>query len=238
MTPVIEVRNLSHAYADGRPALTGVSFTAHAGERIALVGPNGAGKSTLFLRLCGVLPGRAGQATVAGLDPADRATRFLLPAKVGVVFQNPDDQLFAPTLREDVMFGPMNLGQTPKAAEAAALAALALVGLPDLADRPPHRLSGGEKRRAALAGVLAMNPEVLLLDEPTVFLDPRGRRELLTLLMGLPGTQVVATHDLAFVKALCPRTVVLDAGRVAADGPTADLFADAALLERHGLAGP
>lgn len=234
----LAVRHLSHTYPDGRPALAGVSFAAAPGERVALVGANGAGKTTLFLRLCGVLPGPRGQATVAGLDPADPGHRRKLPERVGVVFQNPDDQLFSPTLLDDVAFGPLNLGLTAAEARGRAAEALAAVGLPGHADRVPHALSGGEKRRAALATVLAMRPGVLLLDEPTMFLDPRGRRGLIHLLNGLPGTLLVATHDLEFVLDTCPRAVVLDAGRVAADGPARELLADAELMTRHGLEVP
>jgi cobalt/nickel transport system ATP-binding protein len=235
MSEVLAARQLTHRYADGRVALHPMTFTVSTGERVALVGPNGAGKTTLFLRAAGVLPGTPGQFAVAGLDPALPAHRATLPTKVGIVFQNPDDQLFAPSLLEDVAFGPLNLGAT--AAEATALAedALTRVGLPGAGGRVPHKLSGGEKRRAAVAGVLAMRPEVILLDEPSMYLDPRGRRELIGLLNGLPGTMVVATHDLKFAAETCQRVLILDAGHLAADGPTATLFANAALLDRHGL---
>ena len=236
--PAVVARHLGHTFLDGRKALADVSFAVAAGERVAIVGPNGAGKTTLFLRLCGVLPGRAGEAAVAGLDPADPAQRKRLPAAVGVVFQNPDDQLFSPTVFDDVAFGPLNLGAPADEVRARAADALARVGLPGHGDRVPFRLSGGEKRRAAVATVLAMRPAVLLLDEPTMFLDPRGRRELIGLLRELPGTALIATHDLEMVLDLCPRVLVLDAGRLVADGPAADLLADAALMDAHGLEVP
>ena len=235
MSDALAARGLAHAYADGRIALRPMTFAVRPGERVALVGPNGAGKTTLFLRVAGVLPGVPGQVTLCGLDPAVAAHRAALPAKVGIVFQNPDDQLFAPTLREDVAFGPLNLGVSAADALAAAEEALARVGLPGAGDRTPHNLSGGEKRRAALAGVLAMRPEVMLLDEPSMYLDPRGRRDLIRLLNGLPGTMVVATHDLRFAAETCSRVLVLDAGELSADGPTATIFGDMELLEKHGL---
>jgi cobalt/nickel transport system ATP-binding protein len=234
----LRVTNCSHAYADGRAALAGVSFEIAPGECVALVGPNGAGKTTLFLRLCGVLPGPRGQASVAGLDPADPGHRKKLPEVVGVVFQNPDDQLFSPTVFDDVAFGPLNLGLPEDEVRARAAEALARVGLPGQGDRVPHRLSGGEKRRAALATVLSMRPAVLLLDEPSMFLDPRGRREFIRLLRDLPGTKLVATHDLDLVLDACPRALVLDSGKLAADGPAEKLLADAALMDRHGLEVP
>jgi len=236
--PALRTQNLTHVYAGGRTALDGVTFGVEPGECVALVGPNGAGKTTLFLRLCGVLPGRPGEASVNGLDPADPAQRKRLPQTVGVVFQNPDDQLFSPTVLEDVAFGPLNLGATPDEARARAGEALRAVGMADAADRVPFQLSGGEKRRAALAGVLAMRPAVLLLDEPSMFLDPRGRRELIGVIRGLPGTKLIATHDLELVLDTCPRVLVLDAGKLAADGPAEKLLADAELMERHGLEVP
>jgi cobalt/nickel transport system ATP-binding protein len=230
---------LTHRYADGRVALDDVSFAVGPGECVALVGPNGAGKTTLFLRLCGVLPGKPGEASVCGLDPADPGQRKKLPEAVGVVFQNPDDQLFSPTVLDDVAFGPLNRGATPAEAKARALEALAAVGQPpDAGDRVPFRLSGGDKRRAALAGVLAMKPQVLLLDEPSAFLDPRGRRELIELVRTLPGTKLIATHDLDLVLDVCPRVLVLDGGKLAADGPACDLLAHPEIIERHGLEIP
>lgn len=233
----LRTSNLCHAYPDGRPALRGVTLTVAAGERVAVVGANGAGKTTLLLRLCGALPGDRGQAEVAGLDPADPHHRRKLPAAVGMVFQNPDDQLFAATVLEDVAFGPLNLGAEPGQARRIAENTLERVGLLGYGSRPPHRLSGGEKRRAALAGVLAMNPAVLLLDEPTAFLDPRGRRQLAGLLAGLPTALLIATHDLEFAAHLCGRTVVLEEGAVAADGPTAAVLGDGGLLRQCGLEG-
>jgi cobalt/nickel transport system ATP-binding protein len=234
----LRISSLTHTFPGGRTALDGVTFAVDAGECVALVGPNGAGKTTLFLRLCGVLPGTPGEAAVGGLDPALAADRKKLPTTVGVVFQNPDDQLFSPTVGDDVAFGPLNLGAT--AAEAADRVAevLAAVGLPDAADRVPFQLSGGEKRRAALAGVLAMRPAVLLLDEPTMFLDPRGRREFVELLRTLPGTKLIATHDLDLVLDTCPRVLVLDGGKLCADGPTGKLLADPEVMDRHGLEVP
>lgn len=238
MTPAVQVNALTHRYADGRLALDAVSFSLTAGERVALVGPNGAGKTTLFLRLCGVLSGKLGEVTVCGLDPADAKQRRELPSRIGVVFQNPDDQLFSATVLEDVAFGPLNLGATADEARARATAALESVGLTGCEERSPYKLSGGEKRRAALAGVLAMKPGVLLLDEPSMFLDPRGRRELIRTVCDLPGTLLIATHDLDLVLDCCPRTVVLDAGKVAADGPTAALLSDEHLMTTHGLEVP
>ncbi|MBL8867156.1 MAG: ABC transporter ATP-binding protein [Gemmataceae bacterium] len=235
---MIQVQSLSHRFADGRIALDGVSFAVAAGERVALVGPNGAGKTTLFLRLCGVLGGPRGQATIAGLDPADPGQRRKMPETVGVVFQNPDDQLFSPSIFDDVAFGPLNLGHSPDEVRASVADALNAVGLPDHAERVPHRLSGGEKRRAAIATVLSMKPSVLLLDEPSMFLDPRGRRELIELVRNWTGTILLATHDLEMVLDLCPRVLVLDGGRLAADGPAESLLADATLMETHGLEVP
>jgi len=230
---------LSHRYADGRVALENITFQIAAGECVALVGPNGAGKTTLFLRLCGVLAGKPGEATVCGLDPADPAHRKKLPAAIGIVFQNPDDQLFSPTVVDDVAFGPLNQGVAPETARTRALEALAAVGLsPEVGERVPFQLSGGDKRRAALAGVLAMRPEVLLLDEPSAFLDPRGRRDLIELVRKLPGTKLIATHDLDLVLDICPRVLVLDSGQLVADGPASELLSHPEIIENHGLEIP
>lgn len=237
-SPAIVANQLSHTYSDGRVALRPINFVVAPGERVGLVGPNGAGKTTLFLRLCGVLKGKPGQLLVSGLDPASPADRKKLPATVGIVFQNPEDQLFAPTVGEDVAFGPLNLGCSHEEALLRADEALAEVRLAGYQERVPHALSGGEKRRAALAGILAMRPELLLLDEPTMYLDPRGRRELIKLLNNLPGAMLIGTHDLEMVLDLCPRSILIDGGEIVADGPSAELFADAELMEAHGLEVP
>jgi len=234
----LHVSSLSHRYACGRVALDDVTFAVEPGACVAIVGPNGAGKTTLFLRLCGVLAGKPGQVAVNGLDPAIPEHRKKLPEVVGVVFQNPDDQLFSPTVEEDVAFGPLNMGATAADAKVRVAEALSAVGLSDAGERVPFQLSGGEKRRAALAGVLAMRPSVLLLDEPSMFLDPRGRRELIGTIRALPGTKLIATHDLDLVLDTCPRVLVLDAGKLAADGPTATILANAELMEKHGLEVP
>jgi cobalt/nickel transport system ATP-binding protein len=238
VNPAVRTTTLTHTYADGRRALNEITFEVTAGECVGLVGPNGAGKTTLFLRLCGVLPGKPGQVLVNGLDPADPAQRRKLPETVGVVFQNPDDQLFSPTVLEDVAFGPLNLGATADEARARAAEAMAAVGLADAGERVPFQLSGGQKRRAALAGVLAMRPAVLLLDEPSMFLDPRGRRELIGVVRDLQGTKLIATHDLELVLDTCSRVLVLDSGALHADGSAATLLADADLMDRHGLEVP
>ena len=234
----LRTQHLSHRYADGRSALEAVSFSLQPGECVAVVGPNGAGKTTLFLRLCGILAGKLGEASVCGFDPANPEHRKKLPETIGIVFQNPDDQLFSPSVLEDVAFGPLNLGLSPDEARTRALEALTAVGLPASGELVPFTLSGGEKRRAALAGVLAMRPSVLLLDEPSAFLDPRGRRTLIELVGRLPGTKLIATHDLDLVLDVCPRVLVLDGGKLAADGPAATLLADSALMETHGLEVP
>src|SRR5437763_5681603 len=190
----VEAAGLSFAYPGGRRVLTDVGFTIAAGESVGLVGPNGAGKTTLFLCLAGVLPVAPGHVRVCGLDPAVPAARRQLPSRVGVVFQNSDDQLFNATVFDDVAFGPLNLGLPADEVRTRTAEALERVGLTGQEHRVPFHLSGGEKRRAALAGVLAMRPDVLLLDEPSIFLDPHGRRELIALLKGLSGTKVIAAH--------------------------------------------
>jgi len=234
---MIDIRELRYSYPDGRVALEGVTFSVAAGESVGLIGPNGAGKTTLFLCLSGVFRPKLGCVSIAGLDPADAAKRRQLPAKVGVVFQNSDDQLFSSTVAEDVAFGPLNLGLPANEIRQRVAESLGQVGMIGQDERVPFQLSGGEKRRAAIAGVLAMRPEVLLLDEPSMFLDPRGRRELIRLINGLPGTKLIASHDLALVRDTCSRVIVMDAGRVVMEGPT-ELMRDAALMEKHGLETP
>jgi cobalt/nickel transport system ATP-binding protein len=236
--PLLQVTGLHYVYPDGTPALADVTFQIRANENVGLVGPNGAGKTTLFLCLAGVLPVRPGMVRVAALDPGVSAERQQLPAKVGVVFQNSDDQLFNTTVFEDVAFGPLNLGLPADEVRRRVADALAHVGLTGLEDRVPFHLSGGEQRRAALAGVLAMRPEVLLLDEPSIFLDPRGRRELLGYLQALAGTKLIAAHDLEFVRSVCGRVLVIDGGRLVADGPTDAILSDVHLMQKHGLEVP
>jgi len=235
---ILRVQRLNHTYANGAAVLTDISFEFQAKECVAVVGPNGAGKTTLLMRLCGALPGRAGEVIVKGLDPAIPDQRKKLPAEIGVLFQNPDDQLFAATLLDDVAFGPLNMGDSPEVAKAKAVESLNSLGLKGMETQSPQRLSGGEKRRAALAGVLAMKPGVLLLDEPSMFLDPRGRREFMQLLETLPGAHLIATHDLDLVWDCCPRTLVLNEGKLIADGPTRELLSNADLMHANGLEVP
>jgi cobalt transport protein ATP-binding subunit len=214
-----------------------VNLTVAAGEKVAIVGPNGAGKSTLLLHLNGLLRATEGEIEVAGL-PMQKKHLPRIRAHVGMVFQNPDDQLFSPTVFDDVAFGPLHMGLPPAEVKERAATALAQVGMADVANRPPYHLSIGQKKRAAIATTLAMSPQVLALDEPSASLDPRGRRRLMTLLDQLPQTMLVSTHDMRLVEALFPRLVIMDEGRIVADGETAVLLADEELLEKHGLERP
>jgi len=232
----VEVNDLSFSYPDGRVALAGVNLKIAPGEKVALVGPNGAGKSTLLLHLNGLLRG-TGDVRVAGLTLGDE-TLARIRARVGLVFQDPDDQLFSPTVFDDVAFGPIYQGLPEAEVRAKVTAALRAVGMEDRAHRVSHHLSAGEKKRAAIATVLAMEPEILALDEPTSGLDPRARRGLIRLLRELPLTMLVATHDMRMVAELFRRTVVMDGGAIVADGPTAEILAQPALLEAHGLEAP
>lgn len=255
--PAVRVRDLAYRYPDGRLALRGVDLTIMPGETVALVGPNGAGKSTLLLHLNGLLPGkeRAQALHVHGAGPGP-AARMGGPTvwidglevnarnapevrrRVGLVFQDPDDQLFSTSVIEDVAFGPLNLGMGRAEARRLAVECLARVDLEEAAERAPHHLSFGERKRVCLAGVLACRPSVLVLDEPTANLDPRGRRRFIALIRGLSATKLIATHDLEMVLELCNRTILLDAGRVVANGLTRNVLGDPELLEAHGLEMP
>jgi len=234
--PIVEIENLSFRYPDGHQALRDVSLTVCEGERVALIGPNGAGKSTLALHLNGILAGD-GIVRVAGLPVAgDHVKR--VRALLGLVFQDPNDQLFSTMVFEDVAFGPIYMGLPEQEVRSRVRRALAAVGMESYAERMPHRLSMGEKKRIAIATVLAMEPGILALDEPTAGLDPRGRRMLIRLLDAMSQTLLVSTHDLRMVRELLPRTILLDGGRVVADSPTGDILRDQALLEAHGLELP
>jgi cobalt/nickel transport system ATP-binding protein len=236
-TPVLDVRGLAYAYADGHQALFGVDLHVHRGERVALLGPNGAGKTTLVLHLNGILPAGRGSVQVCGLE-VSKPNLQEIRRRVGVVFQDPDDQLFMPTVRDDVAFGPANLGVRGADLDARVRDALDRVGMGDFADRPPHHLSFGQRRRVAVATVLAMHPEILVLDEPSSNLDPTARRELAEILRGLDVTVLMVTHDLPYALELCPRSVVLSDGVVVADGATAELLTDDALMQAHRLELP
>jgi len=233
MHHTIEVEKLSYSYPDGHIALREVSLRVAPGEKVALVGPNGAGKSTLMLHLNGILQGQGG-VRVCGLDVTDKSLGQVRAA-VGLVFQNPDDQLFSPTVFDDVAFGPIYQGLKKVEVEERVDRALDAVHMRDYAKRVSHHLSVGEKKRIAIATVLSMHPEILVLDEPSAGLDPRARRTLINQLRELPQTMLVSTHDLRLVHELFPRTVIMDNGHIVADGPTEQLLNDEALLNAHGL---
>ena len=240
MNPAIELADLHYHYHDGTEALRGVSFRIESGDCVGLLGPNGSGKSTLLLHLNGILPDQHsayGAVRIHGLAATPRNLEAIR-RQVGLVFQDPDDQLFCPTVAEDVAFGPQQLGLAHPEVTERVRTALAQVGLPDFGQRATHHLSHGEKRRVCLAGVLACEPSVLVLDEPTSDLDPRGRREFKALLRELPATKLIATHDLELVVELCPRSIILDRGVVVADGSTSVLLSNEPLMLAHGLEKP
>ena len=233
---VLQISDLHFSYPDGHAALLGISLTLARGDKVALVGPNGAGKSTLMLHLNGILTGR-GEINIGNM----RLMPDNLPVirgMVGLVFQNPDDQLFSPTVFEDVAFGPLHMGLPEDEVRARVDEALEMVKMSGYRDRLSHHLSIGEKKAIAIATVLSMRPQILVLDEPSAGLDPRARRRLINLLKGFPITLLVSTHDMAMVKELFPRTVVMDEGRIVADGLTRDILTDEQLLNAHGLEKP
>jgi cobalt/nickel transport system ATP-binding protein len=233
----LQVRDLAFAYPDGRQALLGVNLDVSAGERVAILGPNGAGKTTLVLHLNGTLTAGAGSVTVDGLT-VGRPTLREVRRRVGIVFQDPDDQLFMPTVGDDVAFGPINLGYRDAELAQRVDRALALTGMSEAADRAPHHLSFGQRRRVAASTVLSMDPTILVLDEPSSNLDPVARREFAEIVLSLGLTTLIVTHDLLYALQLCPRSVIMNGGRIVADGPTERILADADLLAANRLELP
>jgi cobalt/nickel transport system ATP-binding protein len=236
-TPVIDIQGLGYSYPDGTVALDDVDLHIHEGERVALLGPNGAGKTTLILHMNGIHLPQTGSVAVSGY-PVTENNLVEIRRRVGIVFQDPDDQLFMPTVRQDVAFGPANLGLQGSELDERVAAALASVEVADLGDRPPNHLSFGQKRRVAIAGVMAMEPEILVLDEPTSNLDPASRNDLTGILDGLDITRLIVTHDLLYALEVCERSLIIDAGKIVADGPTRDVLGDSELLAEHRLALP
>jgi cobalt/nickel transport system ATP-binding protein len=235
--PALIVHGLSFRYPDGHPALSGVDLSIRTGERVALLGPNGAGKTTLVLHLNGIHLPQAGTVSVGGLE-VTRSNLKELRRRVGIVFQDPDDQLFMPTVRDDVAFGPANLGISGANLDARVDSALRAVGMAAYAERPPHHLSFGQRRRVAIATVLAMDPDILVLDEPSSNLDPASRRELAEILVGLDITLLMVTHDLPYALELCDRALVMNGGVIVGDGPTREVLADDALMKASRLELP
>lgn len=236
IVPAIAVRDLSYAYPNGHPALRSVSLAIQPGERVALMGPNGAGKSTLLMHLNGIIRGQ-GRIEVTGL-PLDDDTVRQIRAIVGFVFQNPDDQLFSPTVYDDVAYGPLYMGMPKDEIRRRVREALAAVDMSGFDDRMPHHLSLGQRKRVSLATVLAMDPRILVLDEPSAGLDPRARKGLIALLRGLPQTLIASTHDMRLVRDLFDRAVIMQEGRIVVDAPTADIIGNETLLEQYGLELP
>jgi cobalt/nickel transport system ATP-binding protein len=234
---IVEVDDLQYTYPDGTFALQGVSIRITHGESLAIVGANGAGKSTLLLHLNGCLIPEVGSVRIGDL-PVTKKTLQHVRRTVGMVFQDPDDQLFMPLVHQDVAFGPLNLGLPPEEVNDKVMNALTTVEAAHLRDRPPYRLSAGEKRSVAIASVLSMSPSILVMDEPSSSLDPKSRRQLIELLKTFEHTKIIATHDLEMVLDLCSRTVVLHKGRIVADGPTRDLLQDEELLNSSRLEKP
>ncbi len=235
-THILAVENLKYSYPGGQEALQGISFTISPGEKVALVGHNGSGKSTLMLNLIGILNGE-GLISISGLGKTEENLP-LIRSKVGLVFQNPDDQLFSPTVFADVAFGPIHMGYSEVETKERVSAALEAVGMIEFSERLSYHLSTGEKKKIAIATVLSMDPELIILDEPSAGLDPKARRSLINLLRELPQSLLIATHDLLLVKELLPRTIILYQGKITADGPTENLLADTKLLEANGLEMP
>lgn len=236
-TPTITVSDLGFSYPDGTPALQDIELHIHPGERVALLGPNGAGKTTLILHMNGIHMPQRGSIAVSGLVlTSDNVME--IRRRVGLVFQDPDDQLFMPTVQDDVEFGPRNLGFEGEELAKKVRVALETMDVADLNTRPPNHLSFGQKRRVAIAGVLAMEPEILVLDEPTSNLDPASRRELANALKRLKTTQLVVTHDLPFAYEMCERTIIMDEGQIITSGPTREILSDIDLLSRHRLELP
>ena len=233
----IELRDLHFSYPDGTEALRGISFRIGYGESVAIVGGNGAGKSTLLQHLNGYLMPSSGTVLVGG-QPVTRETIVAVRRSVGVVFQDPDDQLFMPTVFDDVAFGPLNAGLPPDEVERRVGTCLERVGMSHLRERPPYKLSAGEKRAVAIAAILATEPDILVMDEPSSNLDPCGRRRLMNLLWGFEQTRIIATHDLEMVVEICQRVIVMDHGIVVAEGSPADVFSDEANMLKHGLESP
>ena len=234
---IVEARDLHFTYPDGTDVLRGISFRITHGESVAIVGANGAGKSTLLLHLNGYLTATSGTVRI-GDDPILSGNLKQVRRAVGLVFQDPDDQLFMPTVFDDVAFGPLNMGLPPEEVHTRVKAALDTVGAWHLRERPPYRLSGGEKRAVAIATILSMSPDIMVMDEPSSNLDPRSRRVLIELLKGFVHTKIIATHDLDMVMDLCQRTLVIREGRIIADGPTSDIMHDEELLASSNLEKP
>ncbi|MGE4272724.1 MAG: energy-coupling factor ABC transporter ATP-binding protein [Desulfitobacterium sp.] len=232
-----EVRDLEYIYPDGHKAIKGMTFAIHHGESVGIIGANGAGKSTLLMLLMGVLFPSQGEVRV-GEVLVTKKTLPIVRQRMGMVFQNPDDQLFMNTVYEDVAFGPRNYGLDEQEVEKRVLQALEMVGIPHLKDRAPYKLSGGEKRAAAIAAVLSLQPDILIMDEPSSALDPKSRRRLMKMLQTFDHTKIITSHDMDMVYELCDRIIIIHQGVVAADGPTAEILANAKLLDACGLEMP
>jgi len=234
MDKIVDIENLSFFYPDGHQGLKDINLVVYSAENLAVIGPNGAGKSTLLLHLNGILRGN-NTIKIFGL-PVDEKNLKETRRKVGLVFQDPEDQLFSPTVFDDVAFGPINMGYSELQVKQRVAQALKWVGMDGYEQRSPHHLSVGEKKRAAVATVLSLNPELLVLDEPSSNLDPRSKWSLIEVVKRLPMTKIIASHDLELIEALCQRTIILDGGIIVADGSTTNIFNDVTLLRAHGLA--